>query len=287
MTASRPPLVVPEAAALVLSSDELHLYWLTDLHLVDAVTDQPDAEGAIRGNRHYYAAKQKLRKAVDTIQKEQPDVVICTGDITDHKQSLASFLEDWERITVPKEVVIGNHDLDNGYVSLVEQLGYAERAVIARSVFNRSVALQKGKVRVRLLLLDTNIGVDGQHLVETSEGALQDDAIAWLEHEMSTCPESLVFLFSHHGMAGPAHYFNRQDVARYNAMIQRIALARPDFQLVHCAGHHHVHPHAEIRELTRYETFVNGVAMISEAQSAIHVVSIASDHTWTLSYRKV
>ncbi|WP_158301793.1 metallophosphoesterase family protein [Paenibacillus mesophilus] len=278
---------VTASPAAFLAPDALHICWMTDLHLVDAVTGQPQAEGAIRGNRHYYAAKPKLRQAVDTINKERPDYVICTGDITDHVQPLASFQEEWDRIVVPKDLVIGNHDLDNGYLSLVEQLGYTKRPVVAGSVFNCSLCLQKGAIRVRLLLLDTNIGEDGIHRVGTYEGALQEEAIAWLEHEMRTCPESLVLLFSHHGMAGPLKYFHQPDVARYYAMVDRVAEAKQSFQLIHCAGHHHVHPVAEIQVRTPYETFINGVAMISESHSFMHVLSIAHDGTWTLSYREL
>jgi endonuclease/exonuclease/phosphatase family metal-dependent hydrolase len=270
-----------------LAPEALHICWMTDLHLVDAVAGQPQAEGAIRGNRHYYAAKQKLRQAVDTINKEQPDFVICTGDITDRVQPLASFQEEWERIVAPKDLVIGNHDLDNGYRSLVEQLGYATRPVVAGSVFNRSLSLRKGALRVRLLLLDTNIGEDGAHRVGTSEGALQEEAIAWLEQEMRTCPEALVLLFSHHGMAGPTKYFHQPDVARYYAMVDRVAEAKPELRLLHCAGHHHVHPLAEIQVRTPYDSFINGVAMISESRSFMHVLSIAQEGTWTLSYREL
>lgn len=35
-----------------LAPGALHICWMTDLHLVDAVAGQPQAEGAARGNRH-------------------------------------------------------------------------------------------------------------------------------------------------------------------------------------------------------------------------------------------
>jgi 3',5'-cyclic AMP phosphodiesterase CpdA len=266
--------------------EELRVYWLTDLHLKDEVTGLPEAEGAVKRDRFFYASKDKLRQAADIIIREKPDYVVCTGDITDSMQPFASFREEWGKITVPKDITLGNHDLPNGYASIVEQLGYEERPIVAGSKFNRAFSLQKGGVQARIIMLDTNIGEDGVHRANV-EGVIQEDAFRWLEEEMNCCAEELILVFSHNGIGGPEKYFDQQHVERFKEIAENAASARPGLHIVNLAGHHHVYPTAVVKELAPQLTFINGVAMICQQSSFINVVKVKADGTITLDYREV
>ncbi|GIP30988.1 metallophosphoesterase [Paenibacillus sp. J2TS4] len=263
----------------------LRLYWMTDIHLVDELTGRPDAAGAIWMERHYYAALDKLRQAVDIVNRERPDYVICTGDVIDREQSLDSFMKEWERIEPPKAFVPGNHDLSIGGEAFEEQFGIAGQPLTAGSRFNRSIAMRKGETEVRVLLLDNYIGEDGNRLYDTCEGTITEEAFEWLENEILFCPESLILLFSHNGLGGPEEYFDRRAVARFAELAARAADRGK--AILHLAGHHHVYPVAAVKEMQQGLTFINGVAMICEDTSSLNVIEVYADGSYRIDYRKV
>jgi 3',5'-cyclic AMP phosphodiesterase CpdA len=259
---------------------------MTDLHLKDSVTGQPEAEDAIRRERHYYAAKDKLWQAVEMINRDKPDCVVCTGDMNDSVQSFATFAEAWERVPGQKAITLGNHDLNNDYSTIVDELGYGDRPVISGSHFNRSFALRNGEVQARVIVLDTNIGPDGQHRSNV-EGTIQEDAFRWLEEEMLGCAEKTILVFTHNGLGGPAKFFDQQHVERFMKLADRVSTEKPGTHIYNMAGHHHVHPTAVVKEIAPHFTFVNGVAMIAEAVSYINIVSVRADGGIDLDYSEV
>lgn len=263
----------------------LRIHWMTDIHLVDELDGRPEAPGAVWMERHYYAARDKLRQAVDIANRELPDFVICTGDVIDRAQPLASFLREWNRIESPAAFMLGNHDLDIGGEAFETQFGVADHPLIAGSRFNRSMTVRSGYTAVRMVLLDTYVGEDGRRLYETCEGTITQEAFAWLEQEMMACPEKLILLFSHNGIDGPREYFDRQAVAKFLKLAERIA--RQGKTILNLAGHHHVHPVAEVREIQPGFTFINGVAMIAEAVSSVNVIEVRPDGSYRLDYRQV
>jgi 3',5'-cyclic AMP phosphodiesterase CpdA len=265
----------------------LRIYWITDLHFKDAVTGQPDAEGAIHRERHYYAAKQKMVQAVEHMNRDKPELVICTGDINDGKQPFDSFMELWDRIEADKRIVIGNHDTPNGYASIVQQLGCSRLPSVAGSVFNHSLVLSKDGLRVKVILLDTNIGDDGVHLNGGVQGTIQPEALHWLEQELSEGNEELVLLFTHNGLGGPASYFNQQHVQRFVEMVESAAEDKQSLQVINLAGHHHVHPVAVEKHISPHIRFINGVAMIAGETSSVNVVEIYKDGSFGLTYKEV
>jgi len=267
------------------ATDPIRLYWMTDIHLVDELTGRPDAPGAIWMERHYYAALDKLRQAVDIVNRERPDCVVCTGDVIDRAQPLASFLQEWERIEPPAAFMIGNHDLDIGGAAFEAQFGIAGEPLTAGSRFNRSFAIRKGDAAVRVVLLDTYIGENGQRLYDTCEGTITEAAFAWLEDELLACPERVIALFAHNGLGGPEEYFDRRAVARFAGLAAKAA--ERGRTILHLAGHHHVHPVAKVVEMQPGYTFINGVAMICEDTSSVNVLEVHADGTWRLDYRPV
>lgn len=268
-----------------MHEDTLTIHWMTDLHLKDTVTGLPDAAGAIYAERHYYAALDKLQQSVEIIGAIKPDLVVCTGDVIDGRQPLRAFAEQWERIRSPKAFVLGNHDLDAGYSAVVAELGYSEEPEIAGSRFTRSFPLQKGDVRVRILILDTYVGEDGQHRYDTCEGTIGPAAFEWLEQEMMGCPEPVILLFSHNGMEGPAAYFDQRHAERFRELARR--LTQTGKRLYNLAGHHHVHPQALVKEIVPGYTYVNGVAMIVGPLSYLNVLHVQKDGTLDIEYEEV
>lgn len=258
---------------------------MTDIHLVDELARRPEAPGAVWMERHYYSALDKLRQAVDIANREQPDFVVCTGDVIDRAQPLASFLREWNRIESPSAFMLGNHDLDIGGEAFESQFGVADHPLIAGSRFNRSIAMRGGGAAARALLLDTYVGEEGGRLYGTCEGTITTEAFEWLEWEMESCPEKLILLFSHNGIGGPEEYFDRQAVAKFMKLAELVS--RRGKAVLNLAGHHHVHPRAVVRELQPGFTFINGVAMIAGPVSSVNVIEIHPDGSYRLEYRQV
>lgn len=269
----------------MLKRTDMSVYWITDVHLKDHVTGRPEAEGAVYGERHFYASLDKLRQSVDIVNIEKPDLVVCTGDVIEVKQSLGSFVEQWDRMEAPKAFVLGNHDLEAGYDAVVNEMGYQDRLEIAGSRFNCSFVLRNDEFGIRCIVLDTYVGEDGKHRYGTCEGTIGAQAFEWLEQEMTACPESVILLFSHNGIEGPEEYFDRRHAAQFRELARRVTTNGK--KLYNLAGHHHVHPHPEVKQVLPHYTFVNGVAMIAGTCSAVNVLTIQKDGTLHIGSKEV
>lgn len=266
------------------NAEVLNIYWITDLHLNDHLTGKPEAEGSVYLERHYYAAMDKLKQTVDIANREGPDLLVCTGDMVDGEQSHASFMAEWSKVNGPKELMIGNHDLHNDYSSIVKELGYQDRPVIAGSPFNRSFPLHKGDTQARVLVLDAYVGSEGRHRTRSCVGTIEREAFEWLEREMFDCPEVTILLFAHNGLGGPEKYFRQEDVEQFIELTDRLHASQPRKSIIHLAGHHHVHPEAVIRKMSSSVTFVNGVASIVGPTSRINHLLIRSDGSFMIHY---
>lgn len=264
---------------------QLTIYWMTDIHIVDELTDRPDAPDAIRGERHYYAAVRKLSQAVDWINAEQPDLVVCTGDVIDRPQSLKTFAREWDRIAVPKVFMLGNHDLEAGYEAIEVQLEHSEHPLIAGSRFNQSLRLSIGRVQARLILLDTYVEENGAHRYDSCEGTITEAAMSWLKEQMLQCEEQIILLFAHNGIWGPVEYFEQDAVAAFAEIVDQAVQRGKRF--IHLAGHEHVHPEAVVKMIGHNATFINGTAMINGPVSYMNVINIREDGSFELDYRKV
>lgn len=216
----------------------VRIYWVTDLHFKASVDGDPDAEGAIgSGVRHYYSVSQKLDQFVADVNADQPDLAICTGDIIDDADDFDMFTERWDRITVTKELTIGNHDLVIPYNTVVQRLGYEDRPDVAGSKFQRSFTITNGRFGVRVIVLDSNIDSSGNHAsIFNTAGLVYPDAYDWITSELQEADERVVLMFMHHG----PHDGHWRDMARI-ALDQAIQAGRRPGQTVYCLfGHHHI-----------------------------------------------
>lgn len=270
-----------------LPQDKLVIHWLTDIHLMDSVEGKPEAKGAVWKNRHYYASRDKLRQAADIICREGPDLAVCTGDMTDGIQPLIAFVREWSRISCPKEIMIGNHDLPNGRDALERQLGYENQPLIAGSRFNRSFAMHKGGIRLRIVMLDVNAEEEDALREDSCKGLIREDAFLWLEQELAQAPEKMALVFTHNGIYGPESYFEPSHAVRFTEMIEKLSRSKPDLQVINLAGHHHVHPQAIHKSITPHLSFINGVALIVGPVSYVNVLTILEDGSMTLDYREI
>lgn len=227
--------------------EPLSIYVLTDNHLRAGVDMHPTATGAINGSRYYYASASKLRGFVDAVNGEGADLALHLGDMVDTPADFPFFNAQWGSISVPKELMIGNHDFDDyTYEQLVTILGYDARPEVAFSKFNRSFAVQKDDVSVRVIMLDTNyVGVDHAN---TGRGSIRSSSVyTWFENEINAATEDHIILCSHHG----PHYYNFPLEWAYfteSHAMQLKTIVDNSGKKVHAIfGHHHE------RDITEYD----------------------------------
>ena len=104
----------------------------------------------------------------------------------------------WNEITVPKELTVGNHDMDGGKAAvanteLADLLGYGDRPIIAGSKFNQSFYLENAYNKVKIISFDTNIDENG-HLpitIQPCKKPIRD----WIKSEILNSETNNVLLF--------------------------------------------------------------------------------------------
>jgi 3',5'-cyclic AMP phosphodiesterase CpdA len=168
-----------------------------------------------------YFEANLLERAISEVNEFQPDMVICSGDLTTfgfkHEYQVArSYLE---RIDCDSFVVIpGNHDSRNvGYVHFEELFG------------ERNSVLRKDGVTV--------VAVDSSE-PDLDHGQIGRGRYPWIEQEFSSEPSSLrIFVLHHHLLPVPGTGRERNVV--YDAGDAIECLQRSRVHLV-LSGHKHV-----------------------------------------------
>ncbi len=162
-----------------------------------------------------------LDRAIAEINDLEPDIVICSGDLTTlgfkHEYQLARQYVD--KIACESLVVIpGNHDSRNvGYVHFEELFG------------ERNSVLRKGGVTV--------VAVDSTE-PDLDHGAIGRGRYPWIEREFAAEPADLkVFVLHHHLLPVPGTGRERNVVYDAGDVIE--CLLRAGVQLV-LSGHKHV-----------------------------------------------
>ncbi len=168
-----------------------------------------------------YFEANLLERAISEVNEFQPDIVICSGDLTTfgfkHEYQVArSYLE---RIDCDSFVVIpGNHDSRNvGYVHFEELFG------------DRNSVLRKEGVTV--------VAVDSSE-PDLDHGQIGRGRYPWIEQQFSSEPSSLrIFVLHHHLLPVPGTGRERNVV--YDAGDAIECLQRSRVHLV-LSGHKHV-----------------------------------------------
>lgn len=226
---------------LLEPEDKTVFSMITDTHMYESVDGDPESEeglGAIYMNWYLYAGSAKLKHFVDETNALQPDLVVHLGDMiqSGSDKTWDLVMENWSKINAPTEMLIGNHELghEGGYDRVVQRVNYENRDPIARSVFNKSLAVNN----IRVIIMDTTIGNSGEH-EPSGTGFFQSDALEWLESELNSCKEKNVLVFSHHGPhLHSADKFDKNQAYEYRDILKNVQKTR-GLNINTIFGHHH------------------------------------------------
>ena len=206
-----------------------------------------------------YFEANLLERAISEVNEFQPDMVICSGDLTTfgfkHEYQVArSYLE---RIDCDSFVVIpGNHDSRNvGYVHFEELFG------------ERNSVLRKDGVTV--------VAVDSSE-PDLDHGQIGRGRYPWIEQQFSSEPSSLrIFVLHHHLLPVPGTGRERNVV--YDAGDAIECLQRSRVHLV-LSGHKHV-PYAwRLEDLFVVTTgTVSSLRLRGNTRPCYNVVEITPD----------
>src|SRR5205807_4685393 len=117
----------------------------------------------------------------------RPDVVIASGDLTDHgrEEEYQVLREILSKLTPPVFVIPGNHDRRQPLVEAFA--GHSHMPEPGYPFVHYSV----DDYPLRLIAIDTI--VPGHH-----HGTMCDDRLRWLDETLSARPDSPTLLFMHH-----------------------------------------------------------------------------------------
>jgi Icc protein len=170
------------------------------------------------GSQHFVPTL--LERAIMEVNELEPDVVICTGDLTTNgfRQEYADARRYLDRFSCPSLVVIpGNHDSRNvGYVHFEEQFG------------DRSSTMTVGGVSI--------VAVDSSE-PDLDHGQIGRAQYAWIEEKFAAAADFRIFVLHHHLLPVPGTGRERNVV--YDAGDVLEVLQRAEVNLV-LSGHKHV-----------------------------------------------
>src|SRR6187455_3356996 len=207
-----------------------------------------------------YFVPNLLERAISEVNDIEPDVVICSGDLTTFgfKEEYAQAKSYLDRIKCEQFVVIpGNHDSRNvGYVHFEELFG------------ERSGVLRKGGVTV--------VSVDSTE-PDLDHGQIGRGRYPWIEREFAAQPADLrVFVLHHHLLPVPGTGRERNVVYDAGDVIE--CLLRAGVQLV-LSGHKHV-PYAwRLENLFVVNTgTVSSLRLRGNSRPCYNVIEITGSH---------
>ena len=168
-----------------------------------------------------YFEASLLERAIGEINELEPDVVVCSGDLTTFgfRHEYLTAREYLDRIHCGALVVVpGNHDSRNvGYVHFEEMFG------------DRNSVLQKGPVSI--------VAIDSSE-PDLDHGQIGRGRYRWIEEQFAAAPAELkIFVLHHHLLPVPGTGRERNVV--YDAGDALEALQRAGVNLV-LSGHKHV-----------------------------------------------
>lgn len=207
-----------------------------------------------------YFLPNLLERAIAEINDLQPDIVVCSGDLTTfgYKEEYATAKGYLDRLDCRDLVVIpGNHDSRNvGYVHFEDLFG------------SRSSVLRKGGVTV--------VAVDSTE-PDLDHGQIGRGRYPWIEEEFAVGdPDLKVFVLHHHLLPVPGTGRERNVV--YDAGDAIECLLRSGVQLV-LSGHKHV-PYAwRLESMFVVNTgTVSSLRLRGHTRPCYNVVEISGSH---------
>jgi 3',5'-cyclic AMP phosphodiesterase CpdA len=221
---------------------------ISDLHIAEADNYM----------RKFVDANAKLAAAIDYLNAMQlrPDVVLATGDLTDHGRPeqyelLAAILAE---LDIPLLLIPGNHD---------ERDPFRETFAATHPYLPQQGPIQYvvDDYDVRLIAVDTT-------RVDHHDGELDDDRLQWLDHTLAQRPDDPAVVFLHHPPFTTGIWWMDCVGLGGARQLEAIVRSHPNVQLV-LAGHLH-----------RPITTNWGSTVVSTAPSTTHqvVCNLHPDH---------
>jgi 3',5'-cyclic-AMP phosphodiesterase len=167
-----------------------------------------------------YFVENLLQRAIMEINDLNPDVVVCSGDLTTfgYKQEYRQAREYLRRLECPDVITIpGNHDSRNvGHVHFEELIG------------SRSTVLRKGGIAF--------VAVDSSE-PDLDHGVVGRSRYDWIEEQFAGPADFRVFILHHHLLPIPGTGRERNVVHDAGDALEVLQRARVDLVL---SGHKHV-----------------------------------------------
>ena len=175
----------------------------------------------VGGGRYH---QDLLRRAIEEVNAEEPDLVVVAGDLTDdgYPDQYPLAHEELSALTCPEIVrVPGNHDARNvGYLRLEDTFG-------ARDTRRR---LDLAGLEVALVAVDSS-------KPDLDEGEIGREHYGWIEEGFDGAADLRVFVCHHHLMPIPGTGRERNQVLDAGDVLSLLRQCGVDLVL---AGHRHV-----------------------------------------------
>ncbi|MGJ8598322.1 metallophosphoesterase family protein [Sulfitobacter sp.] len=196
-----------------------------------------------------------LQTVADAVRREQPDALICTGDITQRaKHSEYADAAQWfESLGVPVMLEVGNHDMP--YYNLLERFTDPYRRYRALNARVGS-ALESGDV----VLVSLKTTVRAQRRFPWSDGVVTRSALDQTLGHMAELrgDQRHVIVTGHHPLLGPQDRRGNPTIGGDRAFAA-LAAAGADAML---SGHIH-QPIDEVREIGGHSARLIGAGTLS------------------------
>jgi 3',5'-cyclic AMP phosphodiesterase CpdA len=149
---------------------------MTDIHVGFAPEEKPEELNLVRFRATY-------RRLIEG--PNRPDMLVLTGDITDHgdDESFAKAAELLRDCPFPVVPMVGNHDSRRGLLGAFPQVTPADGGFLHYVV--------EARLGLRIICLDTL--EDGRH-----GGAFCEARAAWLAARLAEAPDQPTLIFMHH-----------------------------------------------------------------------------------------
>lgn len=172
----------------------LKMAMITDTHFRAGVDGNPAAPGAIGGSRMHYASNSKMRNFVELFSEGDYDLAIHGGDACDNPSDWPFFVDEWDNIPIPKVFCVGNHDMDDGYESVIAATGYDGKPIVAGSHFNETFVVND----TRIIVLDCQYDVANPTIhTNASRSRPTDEGVEWLGWVLTNMTQEIAVIFSH------------------------------------------------------------------------------------------
>ena len=219
---------------------DIRIMVVTDVHMRAGVEDLPEAEGAINVSlsRYYYASPNLMEQFVAEVNLQNPDVVICLGDMCDLPEYYVRWNEIWGSINpgIKKYIVPGNHDLEDlTFSQLLTTLGMENDPVVAGSQFNKVIELNDNAL---LILCDVTFDLSDNHVNIYQNMRMHSTAPAWIETTLANYTQNNVIIALHTAPQTDSYLIAQRD--QLYAIIDAAKVVNPALNVTWICGHEHL-----------------------------------------------